>query len=440
MIKNKIQNHIITLMVFLFIFNVPFIFLPFGTGKIFSILGFLILFVHAILRRRIIFLGNNDIRFFLRYSTLLFTGATIIAILYRTFDFKVSYAYFLFVIEHLLGTLSIVYFVDRFNKLNIDFILKRFISAIFIQAIIVILMLINEPFKFKIYSMLSIGDVLYNMSLRYDGIRGLGLATNTTYELSFVLSIGLIIIVYFINNAKTSKEIFKLAILYMMIMVATLIVARTGWIGVFISIYLMICGKISRTNFVVFSIKKVKFITIIICMSLLGIMALYFFGGEVLLNLQNKVLPFVFEFFINLFSEKSFETVSTNVLKEMYFGVPLKTFLFGDGRYINENGVGYYMGTDGGYMRHMLYSGMFSVILYIFYYKMFNRIKNNLKTLNNEILAFSVNLIGLYYFLVHIKGDLLMGGNMAVKTIVIIYIFSGFQNNKLLKSNQNNNY
>ncbi|GHV39966.1 hypothetical protein FACS189490_04410 [Clostridia bacterium] len=47
----------------------------------------------------------------------------------------------------------------------------------------------------------------------------------------------------------------------------------------------------------------------------------------------------------------------------MYFWPGFKTFLFGDGRYVGVTGIGYYMRTDVGVMRAMLFYGIFGEII-----------------------------------------------------------------------------
>ena len=72
--------------------------------------------------------------------------------------------------------------------------------------------------------------------------------------------------------------------------------------------------------------------------------------------------------FFNFFENGSIGTSSSEVLQTMYFQVSEKTFFLGDGYWINPNGFGYYMGTDAGYMRHILYYGLFpSLFLYLLY-------------------------------------------------------------------------
>ena len=80
-----------------------------------------------------------------------------------------------------------------------------------------------------------------------------------------------------------------------------------------------------------------------------------------------------FEILINFMEQGKVETTSTNLLYDMYFRMSIDSVIFGDGKYINQDGS-YYMGTDSGYMRSILYWGLIgfipsfiSQVLLIFY-------------------------------------------------------------------------
>ncbi|AOR24748.1 oligosaccharide repeat unit polymerase [Clostridium taeniosporum] len=427
MIKNNI---FITIMMFLFVFNIPFTFLPFGTAKLFTIMGIVILFIQITMKKKSMFFNNKEAKFCFKYSLFLLIGSIFFTLIHNTFDFTITYSYFLFIIEHLLGSLTIIYLINKKNSISIEYVLRRIVSICFIQSCLVILMLISEKIKIFIYSILKTGESLYDMGLRYDGIRGLGVASNTTYELSFVLSIGLIIDVYLINKFQNNKEIFKLSLSYLVICFATIVTARTGLIGVFISFLILVINYKKKYKECI-NIRKIKFILFLFIICFISIVFLNLIFSDFIILVQEKIIPFAFEAFINLFRNKSFEMSSTNVLKQMYFPVSFKTLIIGDGRYINENGIGYYMSTDAGYMRHLLFSGIFSVFLYDFYFKIFNKIKNNIKYLNYKRLNIIISFLAVYYFLVHAKGDLLTGGNMAIKVLVLIYLASGFESKNL---------
>ena len=68
-------------------------------------------------------------------------------------------------------------------------------------------------------------------------------------------------------------------------------------------------------------------------------------------------LRWVFQSFINYSEQGSFSTTSTQSLKEMYFTPNGKTLLLGDGYYTDADGL-YYMGTDVGLFRAVLFGGI----------------------------------------------------------------------------------
>src|SRR5699024_8016946 len=62
---------------------------------------------------------------------------------------------------------------------------------------------------------------------------------------------------------------------------------------------------------------------------------------------------------ISLFKSGEIETASTNQLWDMWFIPELKTILVGDGYYGSPLHSGYYMETDVGYLRPILFFGFF---------------------------------------------------------------------------------
>ena len=77
-----------------------------------------------------------------------------------------------------------------------------------------------------------------------------------------------------------------------------------------------------------------------------------------LLSEQVRIwLRWVFQSFINYSEQGSFSTTSTQSLKEMYFTPNGKTLLLGDGYYTDADGL-YYMGTDVGLFRAVLFGGI----------------------------------------------------------------------------------
>lgn len=68
-------------------------------------------------------------------------------------------------------------------------------------------------------------------------------------------------------------------------------------------------------------------------------------------------LYWAFQSFVNLFTTGSMETTSSASLEKMYFVPKWKTLLIGDARYMMPKGR-YYMGTDVGLLRPILFGGI----------------------------------------------------------------------------------
>lgn len=71
--------------------------------------------------------------------------------------------------------------------------------------------------------------------------------------------------------------------------------------------------------------------------------------------------------FYNLFTTGSFNNYSANrLLNEMIFMPDVRTLLFGDGRYIDAETGAYYMRTDAGFMRQILFWGVgYTTLMYL---------------------------------------------------------------------------
>lgn len=63
---------------------------------------------------------------------------------------------------------------------------------------------------------------------------------------------------------------------------------------------------------------------------------------------------------INFFETGHFNSTSSDRMFDMYFIPSFETILMGDGHYVGFNGIGYYMSTDIGLMRPMLFYGIFN--------------------------------------------------------------------------------
>ena len=213
----------------------------------------------------------------------------------------------------------------------------------------------------------------------------------------------------------------------MLLSISIFLTGRTGFLGILLGLLIIVIP----TNFYeipFFKMLKFFFKILIIVLPLFFLLK-SFIPTTVLEIVEKRVLPWAFEMFQND-SQGSLETASSNELKGMYYMPPLKTALIGDGFYVSPyDNTRYYMDTDAGYMRHILFYGILGcslmVTLYIvIFYHMF-KFSNSLNS--SPSVKIFVIFLCVYFFISHIKGDLLLGADMPIKALFTVYaIFTLF--------------
>lgn len=131
--------------------------------------------------------------------------------------------------------------------------------------------------------------------------------------------------------------------------------ARTTLVGVFFAIVIVLLGRRGKKYF----ISGLVLSTIII--SVASVSFLDLIGDD-----MEKLFNFGFESFINFQQTGSFSTESTDDMLRLYiFPTTFETWLMGDAIY--EAGNGYYMNTDIGYCRLIFYFGVIGFIAYMWF-------------------------------------------------------------------------
>jgi hypothetical protein len=192
----------------------------------------------------------------------------------------------------------------------------------------------------------------------YDGIRGNALAGATGSGLGWSYGMALILYakIYLIKKNKISLYIVAIALF---LFLGIFFSARTGFLGCVLAVVYFIFSQQTFYS----KLKKIILFTIF----------LVFFSGTLyiifknrVLLLMEKVLPYVFELFYNKVAIGRFETVSTNVLFEMWEKSNLVTsdnFLLGDGWFTDPVTGKYYHRVDIGYLRNMFYWGIVGTLV-----------------------------------------------------------------------------
>jgi hypothetical protein len=404
------------LLLFVYIYNPPFKGLPVYPGFFISLVSFFILVAYLLVNKRTIYTVKNVSPFILILFLIIYSY--FIVFLHGTGETFIAKGYFLYIIAYLVGPNLILIVLKKRNQLNLVDVVNYIIWLAVIQSVIMLGMLAMPSFKSFIFNIQN-SDRQF-LHLESGGFRMLGLAYGVVWDLGIVQSLSSIFIVWLIPKTKSARKIWLLAIAYLLIFASILMSGRTGFVGILLSILLLFYNLLSGGSLMMYR----KFISRILITLIIVLNLIYAsLSPDIRDLITEKVLPWAFEMFINSQEGSGVETQSTNQLKDMYFDISNSTFLMGDGYYRDPNdSAAYYMGTDAGYMRQILFYGIFgSLILYSFYFFIFkNMLLKSLKMYDNST-AVMIFLIAFYFFFAHVKGDVFMGGDMPLRILFLLY-------------------
>ncbi|MCS3672010.1 hypothetical protein GGQ21_002680 [Salinibacter ruber] len=405
------------IILFLFIFGVPLTGFPLNTAKISLIIITPLVLLNIRSRRalwRIIYSKASIcvvlcIVFLVIYSawwpTILGTG-----------DFRLSYIYFIMLIERYLGAVLVISYASKFD-IKIDGYIKIIIYVLIVQSAIILLMFLSEEVRTLLWSLNGRSD-LKDISERYGSIRALGFAGGVTYTMSVILSCGVILISF--HGAKFGKRYWHVPAAVLLVF-AMLFSGRTGWLGVAIAIGLFFLVNGYERLFRSISSVILKFTPLLLVSLSIGY---NYLPQQVVNTIQNDLIPFAFEIFINLYSTGQLTASSLEATQEMYFPITEWTFWFGDARWKSLPGASYrhYRLTDSGYMHHVLFYGALgSIVFYGFYIFVFIRTAVvGGKMWGGRFFAMTMSLM-IYFFVVQWKGDILALSSMNTKLIFILF-------------------
>jgi hypothetical protein len=213
-----------------------------------------------------------------------------------------------------------------------------------------IVMLLNADIKTLINSLFPSGIDRSRWGWRHMGLTGftaynMGILLALAFSLSFFL---------FIKQCVSFRKLVFLSVCFIS---TSFIAARSSYIAFFFfGCYFMRFIKRGRI---------IIFIAFIVILFIITYICLY------TRSLNDKNFKYIFDWMFSLindiiFNKKSLiNNHSVRVISDNFYWLPdPQTFLIGDGRYAPISGEGYYMSTDAGYMRRLLYYGIFASAIY----------------------------------------------------------------------------
>ena len=235
-----------------------------------------------------------------------------------------------------------------------DAIIEKFMYYYSISSILyvcsTIIFTLLPPLKNAWQGILRLNSTTLNILTAYGYTNRFGWAGFAGFRNTIDCTISLIFLTYLYSsvsskyNIKTEKFVF----FAFMCFLGNMFYGRSGVIA---SVFCLLVGL------VLYKKIKPKVLISIICVVVVGFL---------LINILRNRIQSVNEWFIwistpfyNLITTGSFNNYSANrLLKEMIFLPSESTFFFGDGRYIDTTTGYYYMRTDSGFMRQILFWGV----------------------------------------------------------------------------------
>lgn len=305
-----------------------------------------------------------------------------------------------------VGFLLYLYFYRKGSDTQIvNYIIISFV----VQSIIEWCAFISPGFKSIINITKSTSTIARGIS--YGGVRANALSGSDFFGLSAAYAVVFIIFLSKYNTLFRKNRVLSI-FLYIVIISGTFFAGRTGYVGLGIAfIYVFIRGLVRHKK------GKIRFAEFV-----MGILS-FFVGSYALLFFIDRftkdekfynLFHFTFQSLFNMVDNGSLMTSSTESLQNMYFKIPFLTFFVGDGRYTSPSG-GYYMNTDVGYMRVILFMGIIGFLLLLYLQLLILKLSNSKEMLLKILLLVCLLILNL-------KGEVIVWNQIVIGVVTLYSI------------------
>lgn len=327
------------------------------------------------------------------------------------FDLTVFFNIFeIFIVYPIASIFLISRLTEKWTALTVFEVLLKVRFVIYFQTFFIYFMIVIPDFKLAYLNLLNTGIPDYHYPFRQVGITGF-----TAYNMGIFLNLIILVEFLMIKNVKNNSISFVyFKILF--VLIPSLMLSGSGIVVPLLSFVFftyIIFNEIYGGNRFKFALSfNIIFLSLPIVIIAAAIFLIEAFPIlewtlDPLLSISNGNIP-----------------EGASVLSQQYWYPGDFSFLFGDGYFTNEFGA-YYMETDGGYMRFILFFGLptsiifYSTIIAVLNY--FAKIARDFKYLNHVfyIVLFSI-LITQY------KGNIIFDGSELIKFVMIL-AFSVFK-------------
>ncbi|WP_303180921.1 hypothetical protein [uncultured Butyricimonas sp.] len=296
-----------------------------------------------------------------------------------------------------------------YRKYTLDEVLSLLIGIFVVQSVIQIMAFFSPSLQGFIQ--LFQGNSTIEVASKFAGRRGLALAGTVFFGLAILY--GLIFLFFIKRCVDREKFTYRDVVCGIILFIGGFFTGRTFFVGVGVAGLYFLCSSFSF-------LYKVKTLCRIFLFIVLGAMVIWMSLTDSLQYKVYNLLLYAFEFLFNYLEKGTLETTSSSTLfDDMYFSISLPTFFVGDGLYTGYDGA-YYLHTDAGYMRNILYIGVggFVLLILLDVFLVFGR-----QVLREgKMLKFGLFIL-FYLGIIHVKGEV-FGYSVMLHCFLFIYYLS----------------
>lgn len=353
-----------------------------------------------------IFLHPYVVRLFGMYLLVMFY-MILLTTLHLEFDLTLLPTLINVVLHFCVGIFLVSLFVYR--KYILDEVLSLLIGIFVVQSMIQIVAFFSPTLQSFVH--VFQGNRTIEIASKFAGRRGLALAGTVFFGLAILY--GLIFIFFIKRCVERNKFTYRDILCGLILFIGGFFTGRTFFIGVGVAGLYFLCSSFPLYY-------KMKTLCRIFIFFILGTVGIWMSLPEVLQDKVYNLLLYAFEFLFNYLDRGTLSTTSSHKLFDgMYFPISLFTFFWGDGLYSGYDGA-YYLYTDAGYMRNILYMGIggFVLLVLIDIFLLFGRREFR----NAQMLQFGLFVL-IYLGIIHVKGEV-FGYSVMLHCFLFIYYLS----------------
>ena len=356
-----------------FFFPFEFTFSPgVNTKMMLAVVGGIIFFWSAVFTGKVVI---PQIVFVATFIACIFSFTVFYAIYYsNTNDYSYT-AYVVSMLVWLIAAYAVCYLISRIHGyISVKLVINYLIAVCVAQCILALLIdkILAVQRFFEIF-------VAYDVKAmeKFDRLYGVGAMLDVAGTRFSAVLVMIAMLLFNDNAVKSNKKTITVYVcMFVVITVVGSMISRTTNIGMLVAFgYLIYASRIwaiqvKSINLRVWGVViTVMFFIVLICTFLYKNVAA-----------ANELLRFAFEGFFNWIETGEWKTHSTDILKSMWvYPETFKTWIIGDGYFLDPISNAFYMTTDVGYLRFIFYCGIqglavfsaFFIYLSIACYKIF---------------------------------------------------------------------